>query len=738
MKTYISHILLALLCAPVCSLTASADEQADTHEYVDLGLTSGTLWATCNVGADSPEAYGSYFAWGEVTTKASYLWTNYAYCSGTETTITKYCADSSHGTVDNKTILDPEDDAAVVNWGASWCMPTYEQQDELRKECTWTWTTVNGKAGYMVESKKNGNSIFMPAAGNYGTSLLRAGTDGYYWSRSLITKTSSTAYCHYFTSSENRYSGGTRYVGRPVRAIRAEYLSAASDVEVLPDQSIELPVTMTNTHAISGLQFDLVLPTGFTFEKATVSADRAGAFHYRVSTEKLADGAVRIVCMSMSETNAVFSGNDGAVLTLTITTQGTARPGQYTITLRDQVLTTTDLTEILPQPTTAQISVVTEVLGEGEVRCPAPGQLSTVLGTDCTHIKIYGDLNGTDIKYIRSLIIDHQLTSLDLEDANIVAGGEAYKDTEVTQNNVVGKSMFHSCKKLTSLTLPTSITKIGLFALRFSGVKSITIPANVTTITDGFAWGAADLAEIIVAEGNTHFTVMDNVLYTADKKTLHTCPNAKSGEFVVPDGITQIGSRAFEGCSKLTTITIPATVTKIGGDAFRECNGLEDIICAAATPPALPTATPFDGATKANAVLHVPQASLAAYRAADFWKDFTNIVSIEENATLPASDLVLYVGGTAPMMLPSYYTDFFILTSSNPEVCTISPEGVITGVSKGKATIQLENAQSGTPIATCEVTVVNIGEQLKGDVNTDGNVSISDVSTLVDILLNKK
>ena len=108
------------------ALVACAPEYA-----VDLGLPSGTLWADRNVGADAPEAYGDYFAWGEVTPKTEYNWSTYKWCNGDAYSQTKYFTSSSYGTVDGKTTLDLEDDAAYVNMGSEWRMPTNAEQDEL-------------------------------------------------------------------------------------------------------------------------------------------------------------------------------------------------------------------------------------------------------------------------------------------------------------------------------------------------------------------------------------------------------------------------------------------------------------------------------------------------------------------------------------------------------------------------------------------------------------------------------
>lgn len=195
------------------------------HDYVDLGLPSGTLWATCNVGADSPEEYGDYFAWGETTPKSTCNWSTYKWCKGSYNTQTKYCTDSDYGKVDNKTTLDLSDDAANVNWGTSWRMPTTAEQDELRNTnyTTWTWTTQNGVKGYKVTSKTNGNSIFLPAAGyRLSSVLIDAGSRGYYWSSSLNASVSNFAYDLNFDSSSVRSYSDSRYYGLSVRPVLAK------------------------------------------------------------------------------------------------------------------------------------------------------------------------------------------------------------------------------------------------------------------------------------------------------------------------------------------------------------------------------------------------------------------------------------------------------------------------------------------------------------------------------------
>jgi hypothetical protein len=148
------------------------------YEYVDLGLS--VKWATCNVGANNPEEYGDYFAWGEVAPKEEYMDSTYKWYNGSINTGTKYCTNSSEGLIDDKAVLKASYDAASVNWGGAWRMPTKEEIDELVLNCIWHCVFRKGVAGHLVTGP-NGNSIFLPAAGRrVDSSLDSAGSDGYY------------------------------------------------------------------------------------------------------------------------------------------------------------------------------------------------------------------------------------------------------------------------------------------------------------------------------------------------------------------------------------------------------------------------------------------------------------------------------------------------------------------------------------------------------------------------------
>ena len=191
------------------------------HEYVDLGLPSGTMWATCNVGAGNPEDYGDYFAWGETAPKSCYDWSTYMWCDGSKNSLTKYCTASEYGTVDNKAALEPDDDAAWANWGPMWCTPTQEQMNELIHKCTWTMAQRNGVNGQLVTGP-NGNKIFLPAAGyRDGNSLVGANLYCHYWTGTIYSMWPSVAYYLYCYMNEVTENGVSRFVGHPVRPVRA-------------------------------------------------------------------------------------------------------------------------------------------------------------------------------------------------------------------------------------------------------------------------------------------------------------------------------------------------------------------------------------------------------------------------------------------------------------------------------------------------------------------------------------
>lgn len=198
-----------------------------TDLAVDLGLPSGTLWATCNVGATAPQGVGLFFAWGDTVGHGNdisdgylFSWENYKWgeVSDEQTYFTKYCSDSSRGKdgfTDDKVELDPEDDAAYVNWGSQWRTPSKEQFDELKNLCTWTATTLHGVEGYEVTGP-NGNTIFLPETGWRIDDMLLDG--GAYWSRTTNPESDGGAY-YLGWDDYGEYTYGGRLDGQCVRPV---------------------------------------------------------------------------------------------------------------------------------------------------------------------------------------------------------------------------------------------------------------------------------------------------------------------------------------------------------------------------------------------------------------------------------------------------------------------------------------------------------------------------------------
>lgn len=189
------------------------------HAWIELGISR---WALCNVGAENPEDYGNYYAWGEIVPKEEYLWTNYKYAKGSSDKLTKYCNNAeygNHGFTDKKFTLEPEDDVAHINWGGNWRMPTCAEWKAIVGACN--KTTLNGVEGFADSPVYGVCLIFFPAAGYFDKKgLLSVGEKGYYWSSSLYSATygkPSKAHCAYLYYKDMSAFG--RFCGLPIRPV---------------------------------------------------------------------------------------------------------------------------------------------------------------------------------------------------------------------------------------------------------------------------------------------------------------------------------------------------------------------------------------------------------------------------------------------------------------------------------------------------------------------------------------
>lgn len=220
---FVIYMVIAAIIITGCSKNVMPEDNGNgghghDYEYVDLGLHSGTLWATCNVGASSPEDIGDYFAWGETSPNGVYDWATYKYGDliDNQFIMTKY------NYSDSLIFLEANDDAAMANWGPDWRMPTKDEWEELYLKTTNVWTTINGVGGRLLTGS-NGNSIFLPATGFYLDGELYSSNIGVYWSNSLHTDFIMRGWSYHFDCNSSHVCGTyERNRGQCVRAVKKD------------------------------------------------------------------------------------------------------------------------------------------------------------------------------------------------------------------------------------------------------------------------------------------------------------------------------------------------------------------------------------------------------------------------------------------------------------------------------------------------------------------------------------
>ena len=444
-------------------ITATFKERV-VEKYVDLGLPSGLKWATCNVGAPTSEKYGNLYAWGEIATKTTYDWATYKYTDGSSTVFTKYCNDARYGTVDNKTTLEAEDDAATANLGSEWRMPTKDEWQELIDKCTWTWTTLNGVNGIEVKAT-NGNSIFLPAAGyRYDDELYNEGLNGYYWSSSLGTDNPHYAQgVDFYSGNQPNINNDARCCGRSVRPVldphkltltydTTQGTATLSQDKAYEDTEITVNVTPSSGYELSSITVNGTAITGNTFTMPDSDVSVVVEFY-------LLNG-IKYTASKDIKNDVASTTASGAQLILdkctynASTTEGILMYNQAPTEIDDSYFEgNTDLTSInIP----ASIDSIQPAAFKG-----------------CSNLKSVTILDGLTTIADEAFLGCESLNSITIPNTVTAVGEQAFENCEALTTAIISDNVtwlshttFGGCTNLTSVIIGSKVTYVDYYAFQ--------------------------------------------------------------------------------------------------------------------------------------------------------------------------------------------------------------------------------------------------------------------------------
>ena len=615
MTKRISTLLYAFIA--FLTMAEAQENMIDGHEYVDLGLPSGTLWATCNVGASKPEEYGDYFAWGETQPKKDYSLATYKWYSENE--YTKYGNDG-------KTELDLEDDAANANWGGDWRMPSKEQLLELVRYCSWEKITFNGVNGWKGVGQ-NGNSIFLPSAGYYSETYLRfEGSRTHYYSRMLSQDYEGYIY-NISDISGNLWlmSGAGRVNGHCVRPV------------VVNNQSSELLLNAENfpdANFRAALASILGISEGDEITEAKIAAtttlnvgsrsiaDLTGIEHFTALTQ-LRCGNNQLTSLDVSKNTALtalFCYNNQLTsldvskntaltwlecyfnqLTSLDVSECTALIGLYCY---ENQLTSLDVSKntaltVLPcfsnqikgeamdalvasLPTVKNGAFyVIDTKDENEGNVCTKAQVAIAKGKGWT-VYDYDNNGGSAQEYEGSDPVAEGHNDGDILQGTVDGIIWTYKiisEADKTCQIGDGNASAIATSTTGALNIPSyidgyTVIAVGSWSLFYCDrLTSINIPATVINV---YRYATPkSLASLTVSANNPVLTDLDaNIIVDRNTMTILAGCNVSQ----IPDGIVAIGDGAFRNCVFETTPTFPTSLKTIGEDGFYRCEGLKNLV----------------------------------------------------------------------------------------------------------------------------------------------------------------
>ena len=643
-------------------------------EPVDLGLTSGTLWSSCNIGASTPEEYGSYFAWGETAPKSNYDWSTYKFGGGSN--FTKY------NSSDGLTELALEDDAAYVLWGENWRMPTHQQELELVNECSWESTTLNGISGYKITGP-NGNSIFMPRGGLYdgtdydadGTKVSYANTRGWYWSSTLnaIGSPYAQGLC-FFPSLLSNVSDHERCDGHNIRPVyvgglskRIVHVTEAGTLPTLISEAEKYLIEdLTITGELNGTDFRLLRDMAGNNYKGEVTEGKLKELD--LSGASIVEGGdsyldAKSISYSYKRGNGtMFTGSVGVYYTSKDMLSCYMFAGccaLQSIKLPAEVSTIEETAFASCKYLTSVIipDKVTTIKGRPFDQCDALSSIivesgNTVFDSRDNCNAIIETSTNTLISGCKGTIIPNSVTSI---------GDMAFGNCKFIEINLpnsityIGERAFSYCEDLESLSLPKNVTFIGESA--FSGCWSLTsisvdsenakydsrdnCNAIIETATNTLVAGCTNtvIPESVTTIGKhgmeqrgiTTFTIPGNV-ETIEEYGFQNCYRLVS--LVISEGVKTIGRMGFASCV-LQNLILPSTIEYIGSGAFGS-NKFSSVTIYAEDVPQTEVDV-FKYSNLDNATLFVPYGTKSKYEQADGWKEFKNIVEMNEPESIKIS-----------------------------------------------------------------------------------------------------
>ena len=518
------------------------ETEPDNHGKVQL-WAGGLYWAETNIGAEKPEDCGYYFWWGDTVgcERVNGAWvatdksSNFSFGDANTPTCNKSIATlKTEGWITAEEVLAPEHDAALVQWGGNWRMPTKQDFDDLKNNCDFTWTTVNGVKGYLVSGKGDysSNSIFLPCAG-YGTGSSHNNVSyGYYLSS--VPCSDGDSYSWHFNfgpSYRNTYRDG-RSAGNPIRPVQGFSDSPH-------------PVTIT-----------------FNANGGSVSPET------RTVTSVSEVGRLPIPRRSGQSFAGWFTAVDGGS------------------PIGENMVASSDVTYYAHwSPDGGEDSMFTEqangymwtyrIVGSTAEICGVDGSVA-IWPNPVGAVDIPSSLGGCPVTCIGESAFSgcRNMTSVTIPDCVTDIGYSAFENCDELMNVVIpdyvtsiGDFAFDGCDSLTSVTIPDSVVSLGQCVFRgCDGLKNAVLGSGVANIDEYAFSGCYQLMNVTIGVSVTNIGV----------EAFSGCQSLTGVE--IPDSVVSIGESAFSGCSGLTSVTIPYGVTTIGINAFFECSGLTSVM----------------------------------------------------------------------------------------------------------------------------------------------------------------